>query len=936
MKAFCISFLSLVLCSACVSMSVAGKGVAVLMNRYSQIEIGPNACLLRIVDVRTGEDYLEKEGVPIASVRKAGQVYPASSASFANGRISLEFGDSGASAVLQAIEDKSYFVLDVKSVVGQEIEEFIFADIQIATKSKIRDPLVGCALALNLKTKVPEIPGINTRLRAMCYPRFGFEGAKVALILCPRSQLRKIMQEVVSVAPDLPHSTLGGPWALDQEVNRGSYIFNFRDLTEATVDEWIQRAKKYGIDQIDFHGGYSFRFGDCQPNPQLYPNGRASLKAVVDRLHAAGIKAGLHPYAFFIAKDCPWVTPVPDPGLAKDATFTLAASLSPDATTVPVVESTEKMSTVTGFFVRNSVTIQVDNELITYTGISKQPPYAFTGCVRGAYGTRVSAHEKGAKVHHLKECFGLFAPNGDSELLTRVASAIASTYNECGFDMIYLDALDGEDVLGGPEWGWHYGSKFVFEICKHLKKPALMEMSTFHHHLWYVRSRMGAWDHPSRSSKRFIDVHCAANESTKLMFLPSHLGWWSVRTSEGSSAIQTERTYPDEIEYLMCKCIATDSGFSLTGFGPENPGYTRLAEICRQYEELRRANHFPESIKSKLRIPGDEYTLEKLSNGNWQLRQVRYSKHKVEGLDGRTNVWTVKNNYGTQPLRLRIEALVSAEPYDSANGQVIADFKKAEEFDTIGAQAGVVVKLESSTDQVTTGEVSGCFTATSTVKQQEAAWARAMKTFDGGLNISHNQALGVWIYGDGQGEILNVQLNSPEHVSGGIGDHYVKIDFAGWRYFELIETEGERINDYTWPYPTHPYYVYREMVDFAHVDTLGLWYNDLPRGKEIRCYISPIKALPLVQNKLRNPSVTVGGVTITFPVEMESGSWLEFNSMEDCKVYSADGRILTEVKPEGNLPELRKGDNRVEFICDSLPGVNPRACVTVISLGEAL
>ncbi|MGB9587633.1 MAG: hypothetical protein ACPL7O_05580, partial [Armatimonadota bacterium] len=92
MKAFCILLLSLLLCSTCVSMSVKEKGVAVLINRYSKLEIGSNACLLRIVDARTGENYLEKEGASIASVRKAGQTYPASSASFANGRISLEFG----------------------------------------------------------------------------------------------------------------------------------------------------------------------------------------------------------------------------------------------------------------------------------------------------------------------------------------------------------------------------------------------------------------------------------------------------------------------------------------------------------------------------------------------------------------------------------------------------------------------------------------------------------------------------------------------------------------------------------------------------------------------------------------------------------------------------------------------------------------------------
>lgn len=211
MKACYILCLVLTICPTCALVPADERKVAVLTNRYSRIEIGPSACLLRLVDTRTGDNYIEKENAPVASIRKAGKIYTASSASFSNGRILLKFGKSNVSAVLHMAENESYFVLEVESIVGQEIEEFTFADIQITTKSKVKDPLVGCALALNLKTKVPEIPGINTRLRAMCYPRFGFKGAKVAFIFCPRSQLRNIMQKVVSAATDLPHSSLGGP-----------------------------------------------------------------------------------------------------------------------------------------------------------------------------------------------------------------------------------------------------------------------------------------------------------------------------------------------------------------------------------------------------------------------------------------------------------------------------------------------------------------------------------------------------------------------------------------------------------------------------------------------------------------------------------------------------------------------------------------------------
>jgi len=912
-----------------------GKEI-VLENNHARYVIGPDGANLHFIDKRTGYDYCaQKSSSYFAQVKKAGSSYNASAVSCADGRLTVEFGRSGVRTVIEAKAESEYFTLEVLSLTGEQVEELAFPNIRLDL-SRDRDPFAGCALALNLKTNVREIPGPNVSLRAMCYPRFGFEGAKVAIIGCPHSQLRRVMQDAVSAAEDLPHSPLGGPWALDAEINRGSYIFNFGGLSEDKVDEWIQLARRYGINQIDFHGGVSFRFGDCRPNPVTYPNGRASLKAVIDKLHAAGITAGLHTYAFLMDKNCPWVTPIPDPRLGKDATFTLAEALTPDATSAPVVESTKDMSAIVGYGVRNSVTLQIDDELIIYSGVSKEPPYAFTGCQRGAHGTRIAPHAQGAKVHHLKECFGLFSPDGDSTLLTEVAAKTAETFNECGFDMIYLDALDAEDILGGQENRWHYGSKFVFEICKRLKKPALMEMSTFRHHLWYVRSRMEAWDHPRRGHKRFVDIHCAANEDVRRMLLPTHLGWWAVVTNEGPHVTQDERTYPDDIEYLMCKCLGGDAGISLVTFGPDTPAYRRLADIFRQYENLRHARYFPESIKSRLRVPGEEFTLEQSAGKKWQFRRVDYAKHKVESADG-NSAWETKSKFGRQPVRLRIETLMSAGAYESPESVTIADFAKPDEFTGRAARSGVTADLKPSSAQVKAGAVSGCYTALSTRAHLNGAWAMVEKFFSPDLDISQQQALGVWVYGDGRGEILNFQFRSPIHIALGISDHFVKVDFTGWRYFELIEPEGGHTDDYFWPYEhKYGYAIYREWVNYGHIASLSIWYNNLPSGKEVACYISPVKALPLVKNKFRNPRIKIAGREIVFPTEIESGCWLEFNSMSDCKLYAPNGDVIGEVKPKGEAPILEAGGNQVEFECGTLLGASARAYVTVISRGELL
>ena len=653
----------------------------------------------------------------------------------------------------------------------------------------------------------------------------------------------------------------------------------------------------------------------------------ADLKPVIDRFHAEGIIVGMQPYAFFMAKTCPWVTPVPDPRLASDAVFTLSAELPVGAADVPVDESTADMSTITGFFVRNSITLRIEEELITYSGATKEAPFTFTGCTRGAYGTTASAHPKGARAYHLKECFGLFVPDPETTLFEEVAAKTAELVNEAGFDGIYLDALDGEDVLGGWQNSWHYGTRYVFEIWKRLNRPTIMEASTFHHHLWFVRSRMGAWDHPSRSHRAFIDMHVRGNESSSRMFLPGNLGWWAFKMWGGS---QTEPTFPEDIEYLCAKAIGTGSGLSCTTFDAGSPGHQRLAAITRQYEALRHADYFPEDVKAKLAVLGDDYTLEEAGEGEWRLRPAEYARHKVTGQADGSESWQVANAFGEQMPGLRIEGLNSAGAYDAEANPTVTDFATAEGWASQAA-GGVSIDLAPSTEQVKAGAVSGKLTASSTLDKRRGAWASVTHKFDPPLDLSAHPFLGLWVYGDGKGEVLNVQLKSPSHLSHGVADHYIPIDFEGWRYVEIIEPEGERHADYAWPYGGS-YAMYRELIRFNAVETLAVYLNELPPGEDVCLYLSPARGVSAQEAPVSNPSITIGGKTLTFPVDIPTGSYLEFRAMDDCKLYGRNGEVVSEVTPTGDAPTLAAGENTVAF-----GSAEPsRARVTVMTKGEPL
>ena len=79
-----------------------------------------------------------------------------------------------------------------------------------------------------------------------------------------------------------------------------------------------------------------------------------------------------------------------------------------------------------------------------------------------------------------------------------------------------------------------------------------------------------------------------------------------------------------------------------------------------------------------------------------------------------------------------------------------------------------------------------------------------------------------------------------------------------------------------------------------------------------------------------------GGKTVTFPVEIETGQFLEFRGRDDCTLYGLKGEEICEVEPQGEVPVLASGANEIQFTCESDGGVAPRAYVSMIMEGAPL
>eukprot|EP01044_Picomonas_judraskeda_P029538 COSAG03_NODE_10271_length_661_cov_0.914591_1_plen_139_part_01 len=122
--------------------------------------------------------------------------------------------------------------------------------------------------------------------------------------------------------------------------------------------------------------------------------GLAGMKEAVQKIKNAGLKAGMHTLSGNIAKTDPYVTPVPDPRLAKKAVNSLSGAVDATATYLPLAQPTGTLPSPSGPHLYPAATdVQIGSEIISYGGLNAS---GLSAVKRGAYGTKASAHPAGA------------------------------------------------------------------------------------------------------------------------------------------------------------------------------------------------------------------------------------------------------------------------------------------------------------------------------------------------------------------------------------------------------------------------------------------------------------------------------------------------------------------------------------------------------------
>lgn len=927
----------------------------VLEDEFVRYVVGPDGRNLSLTDkVGQGEQLITTQTGYIVTYRQAGKTFVPRRCTKNGDTLTVEFENGR--VVLEVTSRRHHFTFRIRSVEG-DADEIRLLNL-LVKPSQLTSGIAGIAQDDNFAVAVRSLnllvlgqvhsvrltagqssggqpgssqePSQAASISAVAYREHGFGGAAVALVGCPTPGLRDALREMLE-AEDAVRSPLGGPWASDAPETQGSYVF--ATVSEENADDWIELARNAGIAEIHMIG-WEQTLGHYQPRKNLFPHGIEGLRQVVEKIHAAGLKAGMHTLTGCISPADPWVTPHPDPRLAVDARFTLAAALDENADRIIVQEKPGNLDTVWAYGSRGNV-LRIGDELIQYSGLAQEPPYGFTGCKRGAFGTKPQSHAPGSSVDHLFVRYGCFLPDEKSTLVDEIAQAIADVYNTCGFDMIYMDGAEG---MPG---GWYGISRMREAIFRRLKRPALVEASCWDYHSWAFHSRLGAWDHPNWGLKPFVDWHCRSNEEhRRSTLLPAQLGWWAIL----GPTQDHDAELPDEFEYLCAKALAYGMPLSFQGIAPgPNPPCARQPEYLKMlahYERLRLSQQVPQTIRDRLKEEGQDFHLEVRADGSWRFYPVDYMSHKITAAIPESDTWQVTNRYSAQPLRVRIQALYGVEPYEGPRALEILSLKSADELGQAAQAANVTAQFELVQDDVKAGKQSGKFFVRNSGNSPRGAWAKVTKAFEPPINFEDRAALGVWVRGDGSGAVLNLQLSNPLHYWPTCDEHYVHLDFRGWRYFELLlrERDADEFHRYVWPYGSYYAVVYRSPLIRDHVSELNIYLNNVPAQGSTTCLISPVRVMPIVSIKLTRPALELNGRRITFPVPLASGDYLEFDGSGDVRVYDARGTLTQTAQIEGEIPELQNGVNTIHFSCaaETPPQVHHRAKVTVIAFGEPL
>ena len=888
----------------------------------AQLTLDDRGVCTSLRDAAGGAEWVSEKPAPFFTLRKNGSTFPVTKLARAGSNWRAEFGAAGVTADLQISAQPDFIRIQLVCLSSPDIESLELAHLALrplkhngSWLGAVWDERFAVAL-LGLSDCVNVTAG-GSRLTATAYCEFGLEGQGVALVATPPANLLKQIQSVEREC-SLPSPQLGGVWAKQSPDARESYFFS--DLTEQNADETIRHAKLGGFRYLmTYDGTWASSLGSYPINTNNFPRGEESVKAIVDKCHAAGLKVGMHILTSFVGKNDPLVRPTPDSRLLKDDHATLAADLEAKAQEIAATTPLTSFPTEGAVYgnTKAGFDIQIDDEIIQYRAIGGADTNSFLRCVRGFTGTKAAPHKAGTPIHHLVERYGCYLVDLRTTLKNEVSERIAGIINRCGFDMIYFDG--GEcNSANGPFWYWV--SQQQRDICERVRRPLLVQGSGSTPWTWHWFTRGCCDDFAAIAPKQYLDWHKIADSwrSYHDSFMPAELGWWGFL----AWAPHQPATTPDEVEFYAVRMLALDAPVSLETHLSSLQQNGRTEEMLRLlggYEQLRLNGTVPATVREKLAI-GEWHRVGKA------FLPVHYAVTRINAGDE----CAVTNDYAAQALQFRLQCVPSLAPLGAPANRVLLHATAPFNLPSPNAHAAMPGALAARIEF--TKSVGDQF---SVFMVGQTASATSGGTAGKPLDLLHHRALAVRLCVTNAplaGEptpVLNFQLEASGKI---YRDYYVNLDFTGERTITLPEPTTERmLPEFRPAYANYAFKAAMYGFDYHNIIALNLRWMRAGQTNVV-CAVKQVEALAELDVPMKHPTLEVNGDKFVLPVDLGTEDYAEFRDGADVRVFDKQGKQLQTIHPTTRVPQLPANTSRIKLNATE----GGAAKLTLITLGEPL
>ena len=908
----------------------SSRAEVTLENDSVRWAIGDDATQKSFVVKATGDDLMAAgDAFPLASIHDARGWHDAVALTAEGDRWTIGFADGGGSIELVAHAESDHFFLQLSGGVPPGVDRLAFAQTSLNIPretvghywplGRVGDlHVVFAGLSPYVRNSYSFTRG--TVFRAEAVDSTGFDDIRLAILTTKTDETLSAIERL-ELKYGLPHLTLGGVWFRNSSELRRPYLFT--DLTEANVSEVIEFARRGGFGYVlVFSTTWTVSNGHYEFKSKSYPNGLAGLKRVADELHAAGLKLGIHLLSACISRRDPYIRPIPDRRLAVGREFRLVRDIDETATEIPVDASPAGM-TKEDSYASAGCDLWIDDEIIAYTDYSTEEPLQFAACRRARYGTKAAPHKAGAAVRYLQRQYNFYLPDPSTDLLPEIADRIAAICNRAGVDMLYFDGGEAINRLGRR---WHDSHWIQREVVKRLDREVLITGSGGNGGFgWHTHMRGVSNDGVNIATKMYLDRHKVPQRINiyHRNLAAAEMGWLNLRSWNPAYPA----TQPDEWEYFCHKALAYDSPVSLHMGTSNFSGNGRAGEcldIIRRYERARVAGGISPETLAQLRELGREFELVGDERTGWRVRPLQYGPTHLACSDRpETMTWTLDNPFEAQPLSVRVRPRAALQPFGHEQNIALFDPAEAVRWDPAGL-AGATCSAEPSPLESPDGGRSLKLTGrTGSASTTSRAWVR--RELAPRPNLLQARSIGLWVHGDGKGEMLDVQLVDPSLIRA--RDYLVPIDFTGWRYVRIVDAPTEQTFDYQlWRHKGN-----LGSFSFDAVRELRLQLLAMPVGEDVTVHVGRIEALREIPAALTDAVLEVSGSPWRLPFAVRPDEMLELRADGACVLYDRNNNEQHRVRIAGAAPTVATGETAISL----RPGDGgPFAYVTPIVRGS--